>query len=64
MGQIEKEFNCKVAGVCVLCETEYEADRKIKDYVSLINIDEIDSEKESIVAEPGNFLTRTDFDRF
>ena len=64
MRQLVKEFNCKVAGVCVLCETEYEADRKIKDYVSLINIDEIDSEKESIVAEPGNFLTRTDFDRF
>lgn len=64
MRQLVKEFNCKVAGVCVLCETDYEADRKIKDYVSLINIDEIDSEKESIVAEPGNFLTRTDFDRF
>ena len=64
MRQLVKEFNCQVAGVCVLCETEYKDERKIKDYVSLINIDQIDSEKEIILAQPGNFLTRTNFDRF
>ena len=64
MRQLVKEFDCQVAGVCVLCETEYEEERKIKDYVSLVNIDQIDSEKEIILAQPGNFLTRTNFDRF
>lgn len=64
MQQLVKEFDGTVGGVCVLCEADYEKDRLIKDYVSLISITDIDTENETISAEPGNFLTRTNFDRF
>ncbi|MCT7789647.1 MAG: pur operon repressor, partial [Lactobacillus crispatus] len=53
-----------IAGVCVLCEADFDKEKLIKNYLSLVKISEIDTAQKLIVAEPGNFLTETDFDRF
>lgn len=64
MQELVKEFDSEVSGICVLCEAEYNQDKLIKNYLSLINIDRIDAEKKIIVADPGNFVEQTHFDRF
>ena len=64
MEELVKEFDGTIAGVCVLCEADFDKEKLIKNYLSLIKISEIDTAQKLIVAEPGNFLTETDFDRF
>ena len=64
MEELVKEFDGTIAGVCVLCEADFDKEKLIKNYLSLVKISEIDTAQKLIVAEPGNFLTETDFDRF
>lgn len=64
MEELVKEFDGTIAGVCVLCEADFDKEKLIKNYLSLVKISEIDTAKKLIMAEPGNFLTETDFDRF
>lgn len=64
MEKLVKEFDGTIAGVCVLCEADFDKEKLIKNYLSLVKISEIDTAQKLIVAEPGNFLTETDFDRF
>ena len=64
MEELVKEFDGTIAGVCVLCEADFDKEKLIKNYLSLIKISKIDTAQKLIVAEPGNFLTETDFDRF
>ncbi|KRL63314.1 pur operon repressor [Lactobacillus psittaci] len=63
MEGLVREFDSKVGGICVLCETSH-ADKMVDDYISLIKIDEIDTEKSVIKTSIGNFLDKTDFNRF
>lgn len=64
MQTLVQEFECTVAGVCVLCEADFDKQKLIDDYISLIKISKIDTQKKIILAEPGNFLSETDFSRF
>lgn len=64
MEGLVKEFSCTVAGVCVLCEADFDKQKLIDNYISLIKISKIDTQKRIILAEPGNFLSETDFSRF
>ena len=64
MEELVKEFDGTVAGVCVLCEADFDKEKLINNYLSLVKISKIDTEKKLILAEPGNFLDETDFDRF
>jgi purine operon repressor len=64
MEELVNEFDGEVAGICVLCEAEYNQHKLVKDYLSLINLDKIDAMKKVIVASPGNFVSQTDFNRF
>ena len=64
MEELVKEFECHVVGRCVLCETQFKEPRRVADYLSLININRVDTTNKKIEANVGNFLTQTDFDRF
>lgn len=61
MEQLAHEFDCDVVGICVLCEADFDKDKLVDDYMSLVKINKIDTQKKIILAEPGNFLTETDF---
>ena len=64
MEELAREFDSTVAGICVLCEADFDKEKLVEDYLSLVKISKIDTQKRIILAEPGNFLTETDFDRF
>lgn len=64
MEELVKEFDSTVAGICVLCEADFDKNKLVDDYLSLVKISNIDTQKKLIMAEPGNFLTETDFSRF
>lgn len=64
MEELVKEFNGRVVGTCVLCEADFDKEKLITDYISLVKISKIDTQKKIILAEPGNFLKETDFSRF
>lgn len=64
MEELVKEFDSTVAGICVLCEADFDKTKLVDDYLSLVKISNIDTQKKLILAEPGNFLTETDFSRF
>lgn len=64
MEELVKEFAGKVAGICVLCEADFDKDKLVEDYLSLVKITRIDTHDKIIAAEAGNFLTQTDFNRF
>lgn len=64
MEQLVKEFEGTIAGICVLCEADFDKEKLVKDYISLVKISQIDAGKRLIVAQPGNFLSKTDFSRF
>lgn len=64
MEELVKEFEGTVAGICVLCEADFDKNKLVEDYLSLVKITRIDTHDKIIAAEPGNFLTQTDFNRF
>lgn len=64
MEELVREFESTIAGICVLCEADFDKDRLVDDYLSLVRISKIDTQKRIIMAQPGNFLTETDFNRF
>ncbi|BAQ56640.1 pur operon repressor [Lactobacillus acetotolerans] len=64
MEELTKEFNSNVAGTCVLCEADFDKNKLIEGYLSLVKISRIDTTKRIILAEPGNFVAHTDFSRF
>ena len=64
MEELDKEFDCSIAGICVLCEADFDKSKLVDNYISLIKISQIDTAKKIILAQPGNFLSVTDFNRF
>ena len=64
MQQLVREFNGNIAGVCVLCEADFDDVKLIEGHLSLVKIKRIDDKKKVIVAEPGSLIAHTDFDRF
>ena len=62
--ELVKEFDCSIAGICVLCEADFDKSKLVDNYISLIKISQIDTAKKIILAQPGNFLSVTDFNRF
>ena len=64
MEELVKEFEGTIAGICVLCEADFDKEKLVKNYLSLVKISKIDTAKKLILAEPGNFLNETDVDRF
>lgn len=64
MSELVKEFDCEVAGACVLCEADKDAEKLLSNYLSLIQITRIDTQKRLITATPGNFVSQTDFEKF
>ena len=43
MEELVKAFDGTIAGVCVLCEADFDKDKLIKNYLSLVTISEIDT---------------------
>lgn len=64
MIELVKEFDCEVAGTAVLCETRSTTKKLVKNYISLVDIEQVDEDKKTIKAHPGNFLTNTDLEVF
>ncbi|WEV50826.1 pur operon repressor [Lactobacillus sp. ESL0731] len=64
MQQLVKEFNSNIAGICVLCEADFDDVKLIEGHLSLVKIKKVDAAKRVILAEPGNFVVHTDFNRF
>ncbi|WEV36701.1 pur operon repressor [Lactobacillus sp. ESL0677] len=64
MQQLVKEFNSNIAGICVLCEADFDDVKLIEGHLSLVKIKKVDAAKRVILAEPGNFAVHTDFNRF
>ncbi len=64
MEELVKEFDSTIAGICVLCEADFDKEKLVQNYLSLVKISKIDTQKRIILAEPGSFLSETDFSRF
>src|SRR5699024_9562084 len=64
MEELVMEFEGTIAGICVLCAADFDKEKLVKNYLSLVKISKSDTAKKLILAEPGNFLNETDFDRF
>ncbi|CAM3148700.1 purine operon repressor, PurR [Lactobacillus bombicola] len=64
MRQLVKEFNSNIAGICVLCEADFDDEKVIEGHLSLIRIKDVNDKQKIIVAEPGTLLGHTNFNRF
>ncbi|RVU70356.1 MULTISPECIES: pur operon repressor [Lactobacillus] len=64
MQELVHEFEGSITGICVLCEADFDKEKLVSDYLSLIKIDQINQQEKVISSKPGNFLTETDFSRF
>ena len=48
MEELVKEFEGTIAGVCVLCEADFDNEKLINNYLSLVKISEIDTTQKII----------------
>ena len=56
------EFNASVAGIAVLVESEYEEERLVDDYISLVKLSDVDVRGKQISVNKGNYFSgKTDF---
>jgi len=51
------EFNAIVAGTAVLVESEFEEERLVDDYISLIKLTDVNVKERQINVSPGNYFT-------
>lgn len=58
MKSLIEEFDAKLLGVSVFAEGDFNGDRLIDDYTSLLRINQVDSKTKTITAEAGNYLQR------
>ena len=58
MKSLIEEFDAKLMGVSVFAEGDFNGDRLIDDYTSLLRINQVDSKTKTITAEAGNYLQR------
>ncbi|MBS4179736.1 pur operon repressor [Lederbergia citrea] len=56
------EFNATVAGIAVLVESEFPEERLVNDYISLVELSDVDLKEKRINVSAGNYFTgRTEF---
>jgi len=53
-----KEFNATVAGIAVLVEAEYQEERLVDDYISLVKLTDVNVKDKRIHVVKGNYFTR------
>lgn len=60
MGMISllEEFNAQVAGIAVLVEAEKTQERLVDEYVSLVQLTDVDEKEKRIRVKEGNYFTR------
>lgn len=58
MVSLLEEFKATVAGIAVLVESEHGDEHLVKDYVSLINLSEVDERDKKIKVSLGNYFTK------
>jgi purine operon repressor len=51
------EFNATVEGITVLAESEYQEERLIKDYISLVKIKDVNVKEKQISVSAGNYFS-------
>lgn len=61
MVELLNEFNATVEGVAVLVESEYQEERLVKDYLSLIKIKNVNVKEKQISVSSGNYFTNMKF---
>ncbi|KKB35295.1 pur operon repressor [Bacillus thermotolerans] len=52
------EFNATVAGIAVLVEAEYNEERLVEDYISLMKLKDVDIRQSAIKVVEGNYFTK------
>ncbi len=57
MVNLLSEFNATVAGIAVLVESEYQEERLVDDYISLIKLTDVDVKEKRIQVSPGNYFS-------
>ncbi|MGX4644658.1 pur operon repressor [Holzapfeliella sp. JNUCC 80] len=63
MVNLVNEFDANVSGISVLCEAK-SSEKSVADYVSLLNLEEVDPANKEIKVNPGNVIERTNFEVF
>src|SRR5699024_4945833 len=58
MIDVLKEFNATVAGIAVLVEAEYQEERLVDDYISLVKLTDVNVKDKRIHVVKGNYFTR------
>src|SRR5699024_11697629 len=51
MEELVKEFEGTIAGICVLCEADFDKEKLVKNYLSLVKISKIDTRSEEHTSE-------------
>ncbi|HEY4554012.1 MAG TPA: pur operon repressor [Bacillaceae bacterium] len=52
-----EEFNASVAGIAVLVESEYQEERLVDDYISLVKLTDVDMKQKKINVVKGNYFS-------
>jgi len=58
MMSLIEEFESKPVGICVLAESKYNGDRMVKDYESLLFVQDVDTQTKRITVVPGSYLDK------
>ncbi|MBO0448382.1 pur operon repressor [Enterococcus sp. MJM12] len=57
MKSLIEEFECELVGVTVFAETKFKGIKAIKDYTSLLYVEDVDTKTKTISVVPGNYFT-------
>lgn len=58
MKNLLEEFNCQLAGVAVLVETEHPGEQLIENYLSLVKLKEVNEKNRTVALTEGNYFSK------
>lgn len=58
MVNLLEEFQASVAGIAVLVESEYEEERLVEDYISLVKLTDVNTKEKQINVVQGNYFSK------
>ena len=61
MRTLINEFDAELVGIAVFAEAIFSGKPMVSDYSSLLRVDDVDTDAQTIVANPGNYLEKTTF---
>ena len=58
MKSLIEEFDSEMVGISVFAESDFEGNRMVDDYTSILKVDKVDIENKTLSVSYGNYLTK------